>query len=323
MGVFSYLSAANEDELCKRYWLVNRLKGRLKDFIIPRMPDYVYGTVGSMGVPGYDIQGCWIQVPSLQDGITPAQFKKALNRCKNFGAEVIVIDPSILADPGETLGFTVSSGSLFPPFAFIEGLRTVSALMGMDFKRANICIVDAAADMGIKMAEILSNEVTYLTLCTKDRKVLDRYIDGFIQKTGLSPAVVSNYKKAVSSCDILIYTGNADMGQISSFVNRKMLIANITTERIRLEKDLLAIDEIILHSANEPQITGEGIESDIFMTSRIWEGALLTVLGNDLRGSYIDMALRVYKLSKDIGLKIKSVVSSGKPIDRYSIYNYR
>src|SRR5690606_36214978 len=110
----------------------------------------------------------------------------------------------------------ISRGMLFPRFAFMDALKKVSALMAIDFNRCNICIADASTELGIIMAELVMQQGAFLTLCTLKKGEVMKRVDGNMKKTGISPAVVSDFKKAIMGCDILIYTGNTDMRRLTS-----------------------------------------------------------------------------------------------------------
>lgn len=324
MSYFSIVSIANENELIEKYRTLNIMGNRFRELVTPYLPDFVYGVVENIGVPDYDVKGCRICVPKAgkEDEFGQKKIKKAIDRSKRLGADVAVIDPSLDFENTDS-SIRISRGNLYTPYAIIEALKVISALMRIDFKRCNICIADASNALGILVTELLIEDAAYLTLCTSNKDKIMGRIDKYVLESGISPAVISNYKKAVSSCDILIYTGDANIKEVSSFVNKKMLLANLTSEKIELEKDLLTIDEVILLGQNEPVISGKNVDKETFLTSRVWEGVLLSNLDMDTRKVTAKKAAKLGELSQKLGLKITSITGKGKKIDKSAIYKYR
>lgn len=323
MGAFGYISAASEEETIERYRMLGKMGRGLREIILPRMPEYIYGTIRDMGVPGQSINGYWMQLPDSEKGIAKSRLLKAANRCRQFGADAVVVDRSLHVNLSEYEGLTISNGMLYPPFAFIEGLEKVAALMGFDFRMSNVCIADAATETGVVMTELLLDRVLHITLCTKDRDSLSGRINGYILDYGVSPVVMSNYRKAVLSSDVLIYTGRADIAELSSYVMKKMLIVNMSGKRIELQKDLLSFDEVILKSGGMSQVSGDAADADEFMRSGIWEGALMCISGLASGKYTAENSRKIYRTSKEYGIDVKSVMRDGKVLDRYSIYKYR
>jgi len=323
LSAFSFITISGEEELFRRYRGFNAFGSSFKKFIVPFMPYYMSGIVKDMGVSGHSVMGCRISIPPVSGDMIQSKVKKAVKRSINFGANVLVIDKELHYDDlNMNKGARISKGMLYPPLAFIDGIKTVSALMGIDFKRSSICIADASTEIGVIMTEVLLNEATYLTLCTPDKnKIVDK-LDKYIIKSGLSPAVVSNYKKAMVSCDILIYTGGADIFNLTECICKKTLVVNLTDENIKLKRDILTIEEVILQGDKEPVLSSNEIDKNIFLTSRLWEGALLSLSDIDTNHPDIKKTMELGKLAKSMGIKIKGVVGNGRILDKESIYSY-
>lgn len=323
MGAFSYISTASEEEVVERYRILDRLGRALRETILPHMPSYIYGTVNDMGIPDQSITGCWVHLPPAEKGLVKSKLSKAISRCRHSGADVVVVDKSLPVSLHECRDLVVSNGMFYTPFAFIDGLKKVTALMGFDFKTCNVCIVNAATEVGMVMTELLLGEVMHLILCTEDRDSMNERVYKSLLKYGISPIIMNNYRKAVRNSDVLIYTGGADMAELSSYIAKKILIANITGEVLKLQKDLMSFDEVLLQSKRCPVISGDRVDSDAFMTSRIWEGALLCISGISPDEYSINQAEKIYRVSKECSIDVKAVVRDGKPLDKYSIYKYR
>lgn len=323
MGAFSYISTATEKEIVERYRILSRLGSGLKEMVLPHMPGYIYGTIGDMGIPGEHITGYWMQLPPSAKGMMKNRILKTINRCRQFGADIVVVDRSLNLNLGDCKDMMVSNGMFYTPFAFIDALKKLAALMGFDFKLSNICIVNAATEAGLMMTELLLGEAMHITLCTEDRDSLNGKIYRSLLNYGVSPVIMSNYRKAIVNSDLIIYTGGADMTELSSYVEKKVLIANISGEKLSLGKDLLSFDDVILQSREDPKISGDGINTDKFMTSRIWEGALLCISGFEPGEYSVKQAKKIYRIAKEYDIAVKAVVGDGKLIDRYNIYKYR
>lgn len=241
----------------------------------------------------------------------------------NNGSRVIIPDrrlEGLLEDRG--IKAKISKGIFYRPAALIDALKCVSALMGIDFKRSNICIADAAAPIGEIITELLLSEAVYLTLCTSEKDRLYANVERYILNTGLSPAVVTNAKKAVASCDILIYTGGMDFVELESYIARKTLAVNVSADSVASKRGVLVIDDVVLQANNSPVIDDDK-NHEIILTSRIWEGALLTIVDFDTAKFALDKAKKVGNLAKSLGIRIKYAVREGMVLDREDIYKYR
>lgn len=318
------VSVANEDEFYEKYGILNNLGCGFKNLVIPFMRGYVSGVVSDMGVSGQEIGGRRICIPPISDReLLKKKVLKAVAKSRSLGADVIAISPSIGKHVFEhDPGLKVSKGIFYSPFAYIEGVKSVSALMGINFYRSNICVADASTEMGYIITEHLLNEASYLTLCTNEKGKVMEKLDRYIITSGLSPAVVSNYRKAMKDCDILIYTGGANILELTGFVSKKMLVANLSGEQIKFEKDLLCVDEVILRGEREPVITSDRLDKNIFLTSRVWEAALLTIWNADTREFSMKKSRELCNLAKKAGIKMTAVLDRGRPIDRSGIYKY-
>lgn len=278
-----------------------------------------------MGIRGHKVSGLWICTPpDSGSGILPGRIKGAANICRRRGADVVALSPGIddrqLIDG---LGIEVSSGCIYRPSALIDGVRAVSSLMGIDFKRCGVCVADASTHIGMIVSELLSREVSSLTLCTENRNTLTERIHGFILNTGLSAAVARNLGKAVSGCEILFYAGGCDTSALWSFIKRKTLIVNLTAEKISPQKNFLVIDDVLLRAEDEPTVSLTDGTADIMMTSRIWEGALLALCDFESGIPDEEKALQTDALAKSFGIRIVGAVRDGKALDNHTIYRYR
>lgn len=325
MGTFSYISIAKMDEFLEKYSIISIFGNKLKKMALPLMPGFVSGSITDMGLLGYNIAGSRICLPPIYDDeiLVKKKLKRVINTSRRDGTDVLIIDPMV--EPyfmGCQTDIKISRGLFYPPLMLIDAVKTVSALMGIDFKRCNICIADAASPLGINITELLINEAACMTLCTNEKEKVMKSSNKYILNSGLSPGVVSNYKKAMSSCDILFYTGACDLNNITSYVSKKMLIANAAQTRVKIERDLLMIDDVLLHGKNEPTVNGSIKNNDRFLTSRVWEGALLTLLNFDSRIFSIKKAYEVLDLAKRLDVRVKAIIRDSKVLDRETIYSY-
>jgi len=324
LGAFGYVSILNEDELPEKYTILKFLGGKLKDFTIYRLPGYAVNTIKDMGIEGHNVKGYRICIPPLEPGSHELclKFKGVVKRFMNPKSDVVILDPGLGADFfKKEPKIKISRGLLYPPYVFMDAIRDVSSLMGINFSRCNICIVDASTTLGVIAAELLVDKVLCLTLCTKRKNEVMKMIDGFIGNSGLSPAVVSNYKKAVMSCDILIYTGEADIHMLTSYIHKKTLVVNLTGENLKLEKDLLVIDEVILRGQKDAHM--EEKEDIGLLTSSMWEGALLSLSDVNEKVPCGARAKELGEFGKSLGIRLQREVGNGRLLDKHIIYRYR
>lgn len=316
---------ANEDEFYEKHSILNFLGDNFKKVFVPFMPDYVNCIVSDLGINDYNISGCRICIPPLKDNeeLTRKKLKSAIKRGQKFGADVVILDPLIPSEAAPDSSIEISKGNSYSPLVYIDALKTVTSLMGMDFRRCSICIADASTYMGRIMTQLLINEVSYLTLCTHEKYKLMETSYEYMTRSGISSAVVSDYKKAVENCDVLIYTGKSEIIKFTANVRKKMVIANVTSENLTLEKDLLVVDEVILKGEREPSINRDDVDINIFLTSKIWEGVLSTISQLDTKSFSFKNALELNNLAEKIGLKMMGIIGGGRIIDRETIYRYR
>lgn len=331
MGAFSYIHISNEDEYALKYKFVRLLDYKLKRAVIPYMPVCLSCTIKDMGARDLTLWGYDMWLPPIKDDdeLLKRKILGAMKKSGSMGADVLVFDPSTIKPSASGIiraggRFKISKGIFLPPLIFIKAAKKVSALMGIDFNRAGICIVDASNEMGFIMTRLLLHDAAFLTLCTLNKDaVYDRTLK-YMKSSGMSAAVVSDYRKAMDSCDILIYTGGADINALTDFVSHKMLIVNLSGGSVNTNKRFLTIDDIMMMGPQKPVIDSS-IEINIphIFTSKVWEGALLTYLNMDTDTFSVRKANEVYNLASKLNIEIKNIIGGGKFIERDKIYEYR
>lgn len=317
---------AEKEEFRKKHSFLSLMGDSFFDRAMAHMGSYVSGTVSDMGLIGHPVSGCRIVLPPVADSkeLLERKLKGAIRRSRHFGADILVSDPSIpLKSSVNIPGMIISRGDLYPPIAFADAIRMVSALMGIDFLRSSICVADGASDLGMAVTEVLLEKAAFLTLYTSNKERVLKNLDRYIRDSGLSPAVTGNPVKAAASCDILIYTGEANIREMTAGVRKKILIANLTGERIRLEKDFLVIDEVILKGPGEPVFHADGFDSCRLFTSRMWEGALLAASEIKPHLARKEKASALAGRAYDMGVKTSSVLGGGRLLTAQDIYAYR
>jgi hypothetical protein len=287
------------------------------------MPCFTGWTIRDMGLQDCPVSGVNILIPPVDRCIAARKAKNILKLSVRQGTEVVIADPNVencLMD--KKTDIKLSTGIFYSPIALIDAVKAVSALMGLDFKRCTVCIADASTPMGVIMTELLIYEVSYLILCSRDKdKLMDR-VDSYMINTGLSPAVVGNVKKAVAASDILIYTGGMDYEELESHISHKVLVANTTNSVVQRSKDILIVDDAVMQADKEPVIDDNNCNLPL-LTSRIWEGALLTLVDFDTGKFAVEKCKKVGDIARRYGVTLKSVVSCGRQLYREGIYKYR
>lgn len=329
LSSFSCIAFADEDEYSIHNKFFNILSDGMKSKLISYMPPFISGSIEDMGLSNTVISGSRLSVP--YEGIDDKTIKRLLNaanRSKKHGSDIIILEDKVLCENAYNIveqecNVRVARGVLYSPLAFIESAKSVSGLMGIDFKRSNICIADAACEIGLEMTELLLNEACYLILCTADKKKINDNTLKYIKMSGLSPVVVSNFRKAAKESDILVYTGGIDINEFISFSERKLLIINMSHEYLKLSKDIFTIDDVILNGPNEPQIGDETTDILTFMKSTVWEAVISIVSGIDAGAYEFGKSIKAAEYARDMGIKVRAVIKSGSIMDRESIYRYK
>lgn len=325
MSTFSLICVAKEDELYQKYRLLNIFGYKFLGLVKPYIPDYLSGYVKDLGVEGHSISCCRICIPPSENtNSIKRKLKSAIGTAGRFGSKVFIIDPKVSSlVTNKPPGVKISTGNFYPPLAFIDAVKAVSSLMAIDFRRCNVCIADACTDIGRIMTEHLLDEVLSLTLCTYQRENLMGRIGKYILKSGLSPAVASDFRKAMKECDVLIYTGGTNIRELAAWSQKKVLFVNMTEEKLSLGKDLMLIDEVILKGGKDPIFSEDETDRNIFLTSKSWEGALLTISDINTNIFSIKKSLEIGNLARQLGIKISGVMTGEKLIRKEDIYRYR
>jgi hypothetical protein len=318
LAKFGFVQVANEEEYRQKYLMYKILNGRFKKAADRIMPDYIAGNIYDMGIRDVNISGVRMCIPPIEDNnIKAKRLNKSISYCMKTGIEVLAVDSSIdILDP-KIEG--VSKGLVYSPVVIINAVKSVAALLGIDFNRCSICIADASTNVGLILAEYLSSEVQYMTLLTPFRETALKSAYTIMKNRGLSPAVMADYKKALDDCDILLYVGGIDINELVANIHRKMVIANFTSETLNIEKDILIVDDAVLKGAKKPIIGGSIPQ----LTSRIWEGALLTQLSIDVDSYTADDMRSIGSIAEKLSIDIKTILSGGRPIGVEGIYRYR
>ena len=198
-------------------WPDGLVEGVLK-YIPPFKTSHITGIKSSLS----EGEGWFVTCPltSKQMVEMPEQYVvqkiiKAGKVAEKLGAKILGLGAftSIVGDAGITiaknLNIAVTTGNSYTVATALEGTRQAAKIMGIDLHRANVLVLGATGSIGAACAQILANEVRYLTLAARNEDKLEKLAEQILRKSGLAVKVTANTKSALKSADIVIAVTSA------------------------------------------------------------------------------------------------------------------
>nr|WP_092073708.1 saccharopine dehydrogenase NADP-binding domain-containing protein [Dendrosporobacter quercicolus]NSL47956.1 saccharopine dehydrogenase NADP-binding domain-containing protein [Dendrosporobacter quercicolus DSM 1736]SDM65974.1 Predicted amino acid dehydrogenase [Dendrosporobacter quercicolus] len=140
---------------------------------------------------------------------------KAGRMAEKLGAKIVGLGAfsSIVGDAGVTiaknLNIAVTTGNSYTVATALEGTREAAKVMGVELERANVLILGATGSIGAACAQILAQEIRFLTLAARNEAKLEKIAEQILRTTGLAVRVTANTKAAIKAADIIIAVTSA------------------------------------------------------------------------------------------------------------------
>lgn len=198
-------------------WPENVIEGIAK-YIPPFKISNISGIESTMA----QTEGCFIVCPltsrQMMEMPEPYVIKKIIKAGKiaeKMGAKILGLGAftSIVGDAGITiakqLNIAVTTGNSYTVATALEGTRQAAKVMGINLERANVVVLGATGSIGAACAQILAQEVRYLTLTARNEAKLEKLAEQILRTTGLAVRVTANTKSALRTADIVIAVTSA------------------------------------------------------------------------------------------------------------------
>lgn len=200
-----------------RNWPDRLIEGIIK-YIPPFKVSYISGIEsGHNKAEGWFV-GCPLtsrQMVSMPEAYVMNKIIKTGKVAEQLGAKIVGLGAftSVVGDAGITiannLNIAVTTGNSYTVATALEGTRQAAKVMQLDFTRANVLILGATGSIGAACAQILSQEVRYLTLAARDEAKLEKLARHILKTTGLAVRVTANTKQAIRHADIIVAVTSA------------------------------------------------------------------------------------------------------------------
>ncbi|GBG57240.1 shikimate 5-dehydrogenase [Sporomusaceae bacterium FL31] len=155
------------------------------------------------------------QMMELPEAYVLKKIIKAGKMAEKLGAKIVGLGAftSIVGDAGVTiaknLNIAVTTGNSYTVATALEGTREAARVMGIDLERANVLVLGATGSIGAACAQMLAQEIRYLTLAARNEAKLEKIAEQILRSTGLAVRVTANTKAAIKAADIIIAVTSA------------------------------------------------------------------------------------------------------------------
>lgn len=249
-------------DFARKFPIAKRCSDGLLEGIMKHIPPIKVSHIEGLESPHARGEGWFVACPltSRQMVDLPEQYVlnkiiKAGRLAEKLGAKIVGLGAftSIVGDAGITiaknLNIAVTTGNSYTVATALEGAREAAKVMGVDFERANVLILGATGSIGAACAQILAQEIRYLTLAARNEAKLEKIAEQILRSTGLAVKVTANTKAAIKAADIIIAVTSAvdsiiepeDLkpGAIVCDVSRPR---NVSRSVAQMRKDVLVIE---------------------------------------------------------------------------------
>jgi len=205
-------------DLEKRFPLTKNLPSNLVEWTLKFLPPFK-GTerielITNLG----KTEGYFIVCP-----LTPKQFVELSPRqvvqkliqagkyAEKLGVEILGVDTflssreEIFNSFNQQLGIPITSGKTYTTALGLSALKKAAGLLGINLNEAEVLIVGATGDFGSALAQILAEQVKYLTIMDRDELKLDRLAQFLLEYTGTAVRISSNLNWVLKRADLVVF----------------------------------------------------------------------------------------------------------------------
>lgn len=209
-------------DLARKYSFLEKVPENFLDKVLRYVPPFEISHITGIESKRSQAEGWFIACPltskqmlALPEPFVVNKIIKAGKIAERLGAKILGLGAftSIVGDAGITvanrLAIPVTTGNSYTVAMAIEGAKEAAKRMEIDFQSAQIVILGATGSIGSACAQILAQEVKYLTLTARNEKRLEKVAEQIYLSLGLSVKVTNQVKAAIQSADIIIAVTSA------------------------------------------------------------------------------------------------------------------
>lgn len=209
-------------DLVKKYSFLGKVPESFLERGMRYIPPFKVSHITGVGKGAAQAEGWFVGCPltarqmlSMPEDFVMQKIIKAGKAAERLGAKILGLGAftSVVGDAGVTvaehLDIPVTTGNSYTVAMAIEGTKEAAKRMGIDFTSAQIVILGATGSIGAACAQILAQEVKYLTLTARNEKRLEKVAEQIYMTMGLSVRVTNQVKSAIQSADIIIAVTSA------------------------------------------------------------------------------------------------------------------
>ncbi|MBA1334581.1 MAG: hypothetical protein HPY66_2485 [Firmicutes bacterium] len=249
-------------DLTSKFSFAERISEKIVKKAIQMLPPVKLSEVKGIKSKFGETEGCFVAVTLLPEQIMglPVEFveKKIIKACKtaeSMGAEVIGLGAftSVVGDKGisiaKQLKTPVTTGNTYTVATALEAVKEASRIMGKNIRESDVVIIGANGSIGKACARILSREVKFLSLVSRNIERLEKLAGEIMMDTGLSVHISDRVDGPLrradvvisvsSSVDTIIHPEHLKSGSIVCDVARPRDVSVSVSEK---RKDVLVIE---------------------------------------------------------------------------------
>ncbi|MBP2645124.1 MAG: Shikimate/quinate 5-dehydrogenase [Firmicutes bacterium] len=209
-------------DFSRKFSFTKNWPDRLVEGVMRYIPPFRVADISGVASDFNHVQGWFVGCPLTSRQMTDLPESYVLNKiikagkvAEKLGAKILGLGAftSVVGDAGVTisqnLNIAVTSGNSYTVATALEGTRQAAKLLGKQMERANVVVLGATGSIGAACAQILSNEVKYLTLVARDEKKLEKVAAQIYRSSGLAVKITANTKAALRLADIIIAVTSA------------------------------------------------------------------------------------------------------------------
>lgn len=209
-------------DVARKYPLMGKMPEKLLEKAMRYVPPFEVSHVTGVASPRNCAEGWLVACPltsaqmlSLPESLVLSKIIRAGRLAEKLGAKILGLGAftSVVGDAGITvaqnLSIPVTTGNSYTVATAIEGTKEAARRMGMNFQSAQIVILGATGSIGAACAQILAQEVKYLTLTARNERRLEKVAAQIYESSGLSVRVTGQVKAALQSADVVIAVTSA------------------------------------------------------------------------------------------------------------------
>jgi fatty aldehyde-generating acyl-ACP reductase len=315
-------------DISKRFAFTKRLpEGLIRRAIQLAPPIKVAETDGIVSRYG-TAEGCFVAVALLPDQMMSLPLRmvedkiiKACRVAEGAGARIIGLGAftSVVGDKGISIAkkikTPVTTGNTYTVATALEAVREACRIMGKDLKTRDVVIVGANGSIGRACAKILSREVKYLTLVSRNMQRLEQLAQEIMADTGLSVHISDRFEGPLKRADVVISVSNSVDAIIEpEYLKKGAIVCDVARPRdvsaavAQSRKDVFVIEGGLVSVPGDAQLGFAGLPAGTCYACMA-ETMVLALegryesysLGNDLS---IDKVYEISELARKHGFKL-------------------